>query len=117
MKPRFFRTAADLRRWLERRAGGTRALWVGYYKRASGRPSLTWRESVDQALCFGWIDGLRKRVDESRYMIRFAPRKSRSTWSAVNIDRVGVLIEHGLMQPSGIVAFNARRENRSGIYS
>lgn len=90
---------------------------MGYYKKDSGKTSITWPQSVDEALCFGWIDGIRKSIDETRYMIRFTPRKSRSIWSAVNIKRAGELIEQGLMQAAGLKAFAAREENRSGIYS
>ena len=90
---------------------------MGYYKKDSGKTSITWPQSVDEALCFGWIDGIRKSIDETRYMIRFTPRKSRSIWSAVNIKRAGELIEQGVMQPAGLKAFAAREENRSGIYS
>ena len=92
-------------------------LWVGYYKKGSGQPSMTWPESVDEALCFGWIDGIRKSIDAERYMIRFTPRRARSIWSAVNIARVPVLTEEGRMRPAGLKAFEARREDRSGIYS
>ena len=92
-------------------------LWVGFYKRDSGKPSLTWPESVDEALCFGWIDGIRKRIDDKSYVIRFTPRRSRSVWSRVNIARVRALVEQGRMQPAGLEAFEARIEDRSGIYS
>ena len=89
-------------------------LWVGYYKKASGKPSMTWPESVDEALCFGWIDGVRKSIDDERYMIRFTPRRAGSNWSAVNIGRVAALTDAGRMQPAGLKAFEARREDRSG---
>jgi len=92
-------------------------LLVGYYKKHSDRPSITWPESVDQALCFGWIDGVRKRIDDISYTIRFTPRKRGSIWSSVNINRAQALIELGQMQPAGLKAYEARRENRSGIYS
>jgi uncharacterized protein YdeI (YjbR/CyaY-like superfamily) len=92
-------------------------LWVGYHKKGTGKPSMTWPESVDEALCFGWIDGIRKRIDAERYMIRFTPRRARSIWSAVNIGRVAALTEEGRMRPAGAAAFAARREDRSGIYS
>lgn len=92
-------------------------LWIGFYKKSSGKASITWPESVDAALCFGWIDGVRKSIDEDSYMIRFTPRKTRSTWSSVNIKRAKELLEVGLMQPAGLNAFQARQENRSGIYS
>jgi uncharacterized protein YdeI (YjbR/CyaY-like superfamily) len=112
-----FERPEDFRRWLERHHASERELWVGYYKKSSGRASMTWAESVDEALCFGWIDGLRKRVDDDRYMIRFTPRRAGSIWSAVNIGRVAVLTEEGRMRPAGRKAFEARREDRSGIYS
>jgi uncharacterized protein YdeI (YjbR/CyaY-like superfamily) len=117
MKPRFFKTQADFRAWLLKHHDRADELWVGYYKRDSGRPSLTWPESVDEALCFGWIDGLRKSIDDDAYMIRFTPRKARSTWSAVNIQRVQALIEQGLMQPAGLKAYEARCEDTSATYS
>lgn len=117
MIPLYFRSAAEFRRWLEDHGESTEELWLGYYKRGSGEPSLTWPESVDHALCFGWIDGLRKRVDETRYVIRFTPRRPGSTWSTVNIKRVETLREQGLMRAAGLAAFDARSENRSGIYS
>jgi uncharacterized protein YdeI (YjbR/CyaY-like superfamily) len=92
-------------------------LWVGYYKKGSAKPSMTWRESVDEAICFGWIDGVRKSLDTERYTIRFTPRRARSVWSAVNIERVAALTEERRMRPAGRKAFDARREDRSGIYS
>jgi uncharacterized protein YdeI (YjbR/CyaY-like superfamily) len=92
-------------------------LWVGFYKKDSGKPSITWAESVDEALCFGWIDGIRKRVDESSYKIRFTPRRRRSIWSAINIKRVQELTKEKRMQPAGLKTFAARIENKSGIYS
>ena len=117
LKPKFFKTPSELRRWFEANHASASEQWIGYYKKDSGKPSITWPQSVDEALCFGWIDGIRKSIDETSYMIRFTPRKSRSTWSAVNIKRAHELIEQGLMQPAGIEAFAAREENRSGIYS
>jgi uncharacterized protein YdeI (YjbR/CyaY-like superfamily) len=117
MKITFFRTPADLRQWFAKHHAAVQELWAGYYKKTSGRPSITWPESVDEALCFGWIDGIRKSVDESRYTIRFTPRKATSTWSAVNIRRAQALTREGRMQPAGLKAFEARKENRSGIYS
>jgi uncharacterized protein YdeI (YjbR/CyaY-like superfamily) len=117
MKPTFFPTAADFRVWLEKNHGTARELLVGFHKTGSGTPSITWPESVDEALCFGWIDGVRKRLDERRYTIRFSPRRAGSVWSAVNMRRAQVLIAEGRMQPAGLAAFEARRENRSGIYS
>ena len=92
-------------------------LWVGFYKRDSGRPSITWSESVDEALCFGWIDGIRKRIDEISYHIRFSPRRRGSIWSAINIKRAQALTKEKRMRPAGLKAFAARIENKSGIYS
>lgn len=117
MKPKFFKTPADLRTWFESHHATVAELWVGFYKKDFGKASITWPQSVDEALCFGWIDGIRKRIDETSYMIRFTPRRPRSIWSAVNIKRAGELIEQGMMQPAGLKAFAAREENRSGIYS
>jgi uncharacterized protein YdeI (YjbR/CyaY-like superfamily) len=117
MKIRFFRSPSAFRKWLETNHTKAAELWVGFYKTDSGLPSITWPESVDQALCFGWIDGVRKRIDDASYMIRFSPRKPTSIWSAVNIKRAAQLAEEGLMRPAGIKAFEARKENRSGIYS
>ena len=113
----FFATSDDWRRWLAEHYAERQQVWVGIYKKASGRPSLDWPQSVDQALCFGWIDGLRKRVDDDRCVIRFTPRTPDSTWSAVNRKRVPELEAMGLMQPAGRAAFARRREQRSGIYS
>ncbi|HSF24439.1 MAG TPA: YdeI/OmpD-associated family protein [Blastocatellia bacterium] len=117
MEITYFKSPVDFRKWLETHGATARELWVGFYKKGSGMPSITWPESVDQALCFGWIDGLRKTIDETRYRIRFSPRRAGSIWSAINIKRAGELIEQGLMQPAGLKAFEARKENRSGIYS
>ena len=117
MEPTFFPTPADFRRWLAKHHATATELLVGFYKVGSGKASITWPESVDQALCFGWIDGLRKRIDDESYTIRFTPRKPTSTWSAVNIKRVEELIQLGLMTPAGLKAFEARKANRSGIYS
>lgn len=117
MQPRFFKTPADLRRWFEAHAATERELIVGYYKRETGKPSVTWPESVDQALCFGWIDGIRRKIDEERYTIRFTPRKPGSIWSAINIRRMQALIAAKQVTEAGIKAHEARRENRSGTYS
>ena len=113
----FFSTAAGFRQWLMRDHARAAELWVGYYRKDSGRPSVTWPESVDEALCFGWIDGLRKKVDHESYKIRFTPRRAKSTWSAVNIARVAVLTCESRMQPAGIAAFARREENNSRRYS
>jgi uncharacterized protein YdeI (YjbR/CyaY-like superfamily) len=117
LAPTFFATPADFRAWLEAHHETNQELWVGYYKKGSGRPSLTWPESVDEALCFGWIDGVRKSIDEVSYTIRFTPRKPGSTWSAVNIKRVEALTAMGLMRPAGLTAFAERVEEKSGIYA
>jgi uncharacterized protein YdeI (YjbR/CyaY-like superfamily) len=117
MKPTFFDSSADFRGWLERHHATATELWVGFHKKKSGKPSMTWPESVDQALCFGWIDGIRKSIDEAKYVIRFSPRKPTSIWSAVNIRRVTELSAAGLMRDPGLKAYELRRENRSGIYS
>ena len=114
---KFFPSPKDFRKWLAANHAAVKELWVGYYRKDSGKPSITWPESVDQALCFGWIDGIRKRMDEQSYTIRFTPRTARSTWSAVNIKRVEELSKDGLMQPTGLRAFEARQDNRSGAYS
>jgi uncharacterized protein YdeI (YjbR/CyaY-like superfamily) len=115
--PTFFRSPADFRDWLQRHHAAKSELLVGFYKTGSGKPSITWPEAVDEALCFGWIDGVRKRIDEVSYTIRFSPRKSTSTWSAVNIKRVAALIQERRMTPAGLAAYQARRENKSGVYS
>ena len=117
MKVKFFKTPSDFRKWLTAHHALETELWVGFYKKDSGKASITWPQSVDEALCFGWIDGIRKNIDEVSYKIRFTPRKQRSTWSAVNIKRVPELTEQGLMEAAGLKAFAARQENRSGIYS
>ncbi len=117
MKPTFFATPAEFRAWLEQHHAAAQELLVGFYKKDSGRPSITWPESVDQALCFGWIDGVRRRIDDVSYTIRFTPRKATSIWSAVNIRRVQELEKLGLMQPAGRKAFQARAEEKSAIYA
>ena len=117
MKPKFFHTPADFGTWLEKNHATATELWVGFYKKDSGKPSITWPESVDQALCFGWIDGIRKGVDEISYQIRFTPRRRGSICSAINIKRAKELVRQKQMQPTGLKAFAARIENKSGIYS
>ncbi len=113
----YFDSPAAFRRWLARRHATATEVQVGFWKKGSGQPSLTWPESVDEALCFGWIDGVRHSVDADRYTIRFTPRRAGSVWSAVNISRVAALTAGGRMRPAGLKAFEARTENRSGIYS
>lgn len=117
MTPRFFKTPAAFRRWLAANHDKRKELIVGFYKKASGKPSITWPESVDEALCFGWIDGVRKTIDDESYVIRFSPRKPNSIWSAVNIRNVQRLTKEKRMHPAGLKAFAARKENRSGIYA
>jgi uncharacterized protein YdeI (YjbR/CyaY-like superfamily) len=113
----FFPTPADLRKWFRANHAKAVELWVGFHKKDSGKPSITWPESVDEALCVGWIDGIRKTLGPDSYTIRFTPRRKRSIWSAVNIARVDVLTAEKRMRPPGVQAFAARQENRSGIYS
>jgi uncharacterized protein YdeI (YjbR/CyaY-like superfamily) len=117
VEPTFFATPSEFRAWLDDHHDGVRELWVGFHKKASGRPSITWPEAVDEALCFGWIDGVRKRVDEASYAIRFTPRQPRSIWSSVNVARAEELTSLGRMRPAGRAAFEARRQERSGLYS
>jgi uncharacterized protein YdeI (YjbR/CyaY-like superfamily) len=117
MTPRFFKTPAEFRKWLQQNHASASELLVGFYKTTSGKPSITWPESVDEALCFGWIDGVRKRVDDERYTIRFTPRRPTSIWSAVNIRRVAELASAKRMKAAGLKVFESRRENKSGIYS
>ena len=113
----FFETPDDLRAWLEKHHATASELWVGMYKKASGRRSLTWSQLVDEALCFGWIDGKMQRIDEHRYRQRITPRRPNSNWSAVNIAKVTELRAQGRMTPAGEKAFAARREDRSAVYS
>jgi uncharacterized protein YdeI (YjbR/CyaY-like superfamily) len=113
----FFTAPAELAAWLEAHHELVPELWVGFHKKGSGLPSMTWPEAVDEALCFGWIDGVRKSIDETSYAIRFTPRTARSTWSAVNIKRLPELVAEGRMRPVGLKAFAARAVEKSGIYS
>ncbi|MTI40210.1 YdeI/OmpD-associated family protein [Fulvivirga lutimaris] len=117
MSPTFFPTPADFRKWLAKNHKTSTELIVGYYKVATGKPSITWPESVDQALCFGWIDGIRRSVDEESYSVRFTPRRPDSFWSTVNINKVEALTKQGLMMPAGIKAFELRTEKNSRVYS
>ncbi len=116
-QPQFFPTLAEWRAWLQKNHADSEELWVGFYKRDSGRPSITWPESVDGALCFGWIDGVRKSIDAHSYKIRFTPRRPRSIWSAINIKRTKELSKMGLMHKSGLAAFQKRDSDRSAIYA
>ncbi len=117
MKITFFKTPSEFRQWLDKHHSQSTELWVGFYKKGSGKPSITWPESVDEALCFGWIDGIRKGVDDLSYTIRFTPRKARSIWSAVNFKRIQELIKLERVRPAGLKAFETHNEQRSGIYS
>jgi uncharacterized protein YdeI (YjbR/CyaY-like superfamily) len=117
MKIKYFKSPHDFRVWLEKNHAKAPELWIGFYTKDSGKPSITWPESMDQALCFGWIDGIRKRVDEISYQIRFTPRRRGSIWSATNIKRARQLVRQKQMRPTGLKAFAARIENKSGIYS
>jgi len=113
----FFEKPSDFYNWLQKNHDKQTELLVGFYKVGTGKPSMTWPESVDQALCFGWIDGVRKSVDAESYTIRFTPRKKDSIWSGININKVEALTKSGLMQPAGIAAFEKRKESKSRIYS
>ena len=117
MKAIFFATAGELREWFEQNHATKTELLVGFYKRGSGGPSITWHELVDEELCFGWIDGVRKGIDEIRYSNRITPRTPRSTWSAVNIARARELISLGRMHPAGLEAYQRRSDERSALYS
>lgn len=116
-EPRYFATAAEFRAWLEANAATATELLVGFHKVGSGRPSMSWSESVDEALCVGWIDGVRRRIDETAYSIRFTPRKADSIWSAVNIAKLAELRAQGRMRPAGEAAFARRSEARSKVYA
>jgi len=115
--PTYFHDAAAFRAWLAAHAHEASELLVGFHKVGSGRPCMCWSESVDQALCYGWIDGVRKRIDDERYTIRFTPRKPGSIWSAVNIDKIARLREQGLLTPAGEAAWARRSEQRSRVYA
>jgi uncharacterized protein YdeI (YjbR/CyaY-like superfamily) len=116
-KPKFFASPAAWREWLANNHESSQELWVGLHKRDSGKPSITWPEAVDGALCFGWIDGVRKSVDSTSYKIRFTPRKARSIWSAVNVKRATELAKMKLMHSAGLAAFEKRAGARTEIYS
>ena len=117
MDPTYFATQQDFRNWLEKNHARETELLVGFYKVTSSKPSITWPQSVDQALCFGWIDGIRKSIDPESYSIRFTPRKPGSTWSALNIRKVEEMNKLGLMFTAGLAAFQKRNEQKSAIYS
>lgn len=117
VQPTFFSNQLQFRKWLEENHEKETELFVGFYKVNSGKPSMTWGESVDQALCFGWIDGVRKSIDDESYFIRFTKRKPNSIWSAVNIKKMEELQKQGLMKPSGLAVFNQRIEKKLKIYA
>jgi len=117
MQPRFFTTPSAFRNWLAKNHAKSVELIVGFYKISTGKPSITWSQSVDEALCFGWIDGVRTSIDDESYQIRFTPRKPGSIWSAVNIEKCKSFISKGLMQPAGLKSFEARSEKRSRVYT
>ena len=113
----FFQTPAAFARWLRHNHQEADELWVGYHKKGTGRPSITWPESVREALRFGWIDGLRQSIDDESYRIRFTPRRRTSNWSDINVRMARELIRDGLMEPAGLAAFEARSARRSGVYT
>jgi uncharacterized protein YdeI (YjbR/CyaY-like superfamily) len=117
MEPTFFATPDEFRAWLEKHHESETELLVGFHKKGSERASITWPQSVDQALCFGWIDGVRRRIDDASYSIRFTPRKARSNWSVINVKRVAELTELGRMRPAGIAAFERRSDDKTAIYA
>jgi uncharacterized protein YdeI (YjbR/CyaY-like superfamily) len=117
MEPAFFATPDEFRAWLEANHESESELLVGFYKRSTGKPSITWPESVDQALCFGWIDGVRRSLGDDAYTIRFTPRKPSSTWSAVNVARMKELVADGLAHPAGLAGFERRSDDRTAIYA
>ncbi|MBV4358383.1 YdeI/OmpD-associated family protein [Pinibacter aurantiacus] len=114
--PVFFEKKSDFRKWLQKNHKKETELLVGFYKVGSGKPSITWPESVDEALCFGWIDAVRRSIDDESYQIRFTQRKPDSIWSAINIKKVEELTKQGLMQPAGMESFAKRTEKKSRIY-
>jgi uncharacterized protein YdeI (YjbR/CyaY-like superfamily) len=117
MDPIFFASPAAFRAWLEKHHASEREVLVGFHKKATGKPTMTWSESVDEALCFGWIDGVRRGAGADAYTIRFTPRKPASTWSKVNVAKVEALTKAGRMRPAGVAAFERRTAERTGIYS
>ena len=112
-EPRFFATQSELRKWFQTHHQTETEIWIGYYKKATGIPSIDWPQSVDEAICFGWIDGIRRKIDEKSYKIRFTPRNPKSHWSAVNLAKVEKLLELGLMMPAGLEVYHKRDEKKS----
>jgi uncharacterized protein YdeI (YjbR/CyaY-like superfamily) len=117
METRYFKTPDEFREWLVENHASATEVGVVFHKKASGTPTMTWSEAVDQALCFGWIDSIARRVDETSRVQRFTPRKAKSNWSAVNIAKVADLKAQGLMTPAGLAAFARREDARSAVYS
>lgn len=117
MTPTFFKNQFEFRKWLEENHSTSTELLVGFYKVGSEKHNMTWSQSVDQALCYGWIDGVRKSIDNESYCIRFTPRRITSIWSPININKIESLIEQGLMQPLGLAAYGFRTEEKSKIYT
>jgi uncharacterized protein YdeI (YjbR/CyaY-like superfamily) len=116
-EPIYFSSPDEFRAWLEEHHETATEVWVGYWKKATGKPSLVWSQAVDEALCFGWIDGVLRGIDDERHIQRFTPRKPASNWSAINVAKVERLRAEGRMRPAGEAAFARRRDDRSGIYS
>jgi uncharacterized protein YdeI (YjbR/CyaY-like superfamily) len=117
MKATFFPTKTDFRKWLDKNHTTEKELIVGFYKVGTKKPSITWSESVDEALCYGWIDSVRRSINDESYCIRFTPRKPNSIWSAINIAKVETLSKQGLIKPAGIKSFELRKDHKSKIYS
>lgn len=117
MNPVYFNNQDEFREWLEKNHNRATEIIVGYYKVGTSKHNMTWSQSVDQAICFGWIDGIRRSIDDEKYCIRFTPRKPTSNWSKVNIKKVEELKKQGLMKKPGLEAFNNRKDSKSGIYS
>lgn len=117
MEVKFFETSSDLRSWFEEHHDTVRELWIGFFKKSSGKPSISYQEALDQALCFGWIDGVRRSLDDASYTTRFTPRRRRSIWSQVNTRRVGELSRLGLMHPAGLKTFEERDPELTNRYS
>ena len=115
--PIFFKSLNELHKWFQKNHGKTSEVWIGFYKVNSGKKGISYKEAVDEALCFGWIDGIRKGLDKESYVNRFTPRKKSSNWSHVNIKRINELIEEGRVQPVGLAVFKERTKERSGLYS
>lgn len=117
VKPTFFKSPVAFRAWLEKHHATKTELWVAYYKKHTGKQTIVWAEAVVEALCFGWIDGIAKSLGEDAHMNRFTPRKRTSIWSEVNVRSAQRLIAEGRMMPAGLAAFEARTENRTGVYA